>query len=103
MLEALIFFGGFALGMGLCATLNHNKDIYIPDDTEPVMLSDAMIEALNKDEPRRVHFGYRNLDSNDIAFYCPRCVKELCTEEDAGEIQYCPVCGQKLDWSESEW
>ena len=35
-----------------------------------------------------------------IDFDCPRCYKYICTNERKRSINFCPNCGQALDWSE---
>lgn len=41
-------------------------------------------------------------------WFCPKCMDKIRTiiyqdvEEDTGELNYCPECGQKLDWSDVE-
>lgn len=63
------------------------------------------IEALEKQipkkpkqmlEPIRKHF---NTGVN--GFYCPICNSDL-LDMDNDCFEYCPCCGQKIDWSEQE-
>lgn len=105
MIEIAFFVAsGFFAGIALCAVMSAAKPHYTQyDDGVSVSLSEKMIDALNKDEPRRVHLGYHDIDSNLKMWYCPHCFDELCPEDDAGKVRYCPECGQRLDWSISEW
>lgn len=91
---------GVVLGFGLGILLVTSRGTHT-DDTEPVYLTDSMIDALNRDEPRRPHIGYKDTSSNLKVWYCPRCFHELCREDDAGKVLYCPECGQRIDWSDA--
>lgn len=36
-----------------------------------------------------------------IVIYCPEC-EQVLTDEYGGRYEYCPDCGQAIDWSESD-
>lgn len=96
---ALWLVGGFLLGFWVCAALKIGNPADYSEDTEPVYLTDSMIDALNKDEPRRAYLGYRDAYiDNQKVWYCPRCFCELCKEDDEGSVAYCSECGQHIDW-----
>jgi len=50
------------------------------------------------DKPRRVERGgIGGLITNPDWCYCPRCMNDL-----SGDEEFCPECGQELDWGEDE-
>lgn len=55
-------------------------------------------EALEKQWPKKIH--KQEFQGEDFDYYkvlCPRCQKQLRPYEKAN---YCPECGQRLDWSD---
>lgn len=59
---------------------------------------DMAIEALEKQIPKKVV----NFEKAcDIYGKCPKC-KEMFWITEGDEFNYCPTCGQALDWSEEE-
>lgn len=60
----------------------------------------TIIEALEKQIPQVVDADfvqYNNTEDSVRVFICSEC-----TEEVEREWDYCPSCGQKIDWSEEE-
>ena len=55
---------------------------------------DIAIQALEKQIPKGI---LRGTVTRDMACYCPNC-KEFVCFEDTKKHNYCPSCGQKLDW-----
>ena len=48
-------------------------------------------KAVRKDIPTK---GIYEADSFTDRYLCPKCRHDM----DGYEFQYCPVCGQKIDW-----
>lgn len=63
---------------------------------------DLIIEALEKQLPKKPNFEGDGYAPNGTFVYdtweCPNC--EECYEVDYDDYDYCPKCGQKIDWSE---
>lgn len=60
--------------------------------------ADRIRDALAKQIPQAVDIDfipYNNTEDSARVFICPEC-----TEEVERELDYCPSCGQRLDWSE---
>lgn len=57
-------------------------------------------KALEKQIPKKVILGYDEQDS----VCCPNCKGELMSMDwyDHWKCNYCEVCGQALDWSDTE-
>ena len=57
-------------------------------------------KALEKQIPKKVILGYDEQDS----ICCPNCKGELMSMDwyDHWKCNYCEVCGQALDWSDTE-
>ena len=57
-------------------------------------------KALEKQIPKKVILGYDEHDS----ICCPNCKGELMSMDwyDHWKCNYCEVCGQALDWSDTE-
>lgn len=51
--------------------------------------------ALEKQTPKKIQ---RGTVARDTACYCPLCTNFVCFE-DVKQYNYCPYCGQRLDWS----
>ena len=63
-----------------------------PSKDEPRKYYIILQELVDKEKPvkvERVEFGIEN------EYYCPKCKCQPLTYFD-----YCPTCGQKLDWSD---
>lgn len=61
-------------------------------------IMEITIEALEKQIPKKV----ANLEKDcDTYGKCPKC-KEMFWITEGDEFDYCPTCGQALDWSEEE-
>lgn len=56
------------------------------------------IKALEKQIPKKPY----DVDTEYKTFDCPECLSKLYTDDDMQDCGYCPVCGQALDWSETE-
>lgn len=56
------------------------------------------IEALEKQMPKKPY----DVDTEYKTFDCPECLSKLYTDDDMQDCGYCPVCGQDLDWGETE-
>lgn len=63
---------------------------------------DTAIEALEKQLPKKPNFEGDEYAPNGTFVYdtweCPNCGE--CYEVDYDDYDYCPKCGQKIDWSE---
>lgn len=68
------------------------------DGDEEIMAMKLAVEALEKQIPKKVTFGYDEQD--DIL--CPTCEFPLANVDDheyeSNFYNYCPHCGVKLDW-----
>ena len=53
-----------------------------------------VLSALEKQIPKKLKVVNYDIGGND--YFCS------CGEEIKGSFQYCPQCGQALDWSDSE-
>jgi len=53
-----------------------------------------LLEVLKRNEPMRVDLE-TSLNGTIGCFYCPECEETL-----RRSYNYCPDCGQRLDWSE---
>lgn len=71
------------------------------------------VEALKKQVPKKIVYQEYKYMGKIIRPYgidgapydlCPSCNKNLCTEGKFGrpKMNYCPDCGQRLDWSVEE-
>lgn len=61
---------------------------------------DLIIEALEKQLPKRVNYEGAFINSGFTRYQmakCPTCERWYSSND---EINYCSGCGQKLDWSE---
>ena len=65
-------------------------------------LYNTAIEALEKQLPKKPNFEGDGYAPNGTFVYdtweCPNCGE--CYEVDYDDYDYCPKCGQKIDWSE---
>lgn len=63
-------------------------------------LSKALINAIKKQIPETPYYG-NSYDNNGEIIYdtyeCPNCHKSYDVNYD-GQYNYCPRCGQELDW-----
>lgn len=59
---------------------------------------DLAIKALEKQMPKKPY----DVDTEYKTFDCPECLSRLYTDDDMQDCGYCPVCGQRLDWRETE-
>ena len=59
---------------------------------------DWAIKALEKQIPRKPY----DVDEECKTFDCPTCLSNLYTDDDVRNCGYCCVCGQALDWGETE-
>ena len=55
---------------------------------------DMAIEALEKQIPKKI---LRGTITRDTACYCSVCKSYVCFE-DVYKDDYCPKCGQRIDW-----
>lgn len=68
-------------------------------DIEPYM--NTIMESLEKQMPKKVIWENEK-NSKTYLFswaYCPNCGSNMCDKHNE-EFQFCPDCGQALDWSE---
>ena len=67
---------------------------------EETMAMKLAVEALEKQIPKKVIFGYDEQDS----ICCPNCKGELLSMDwyDHWKCNYCEFCGQALDWSDEK-
>ena len=64
---------------------------------------DIAIKAIEKQIPAEPHFegdGYWNGELVYDTWVCPNCGTDYEVETD--KYNYCPECGQRIDWSEEE-
>lgn len=88
------------------AVLGEIKQIAIENGikTEYILHEKAIIRALKKQIPQKPDLEGDGYDDNGELIYdtgyCPNCRHLF--EVDYDSPDYCPVCGQKLDWSDCE-
>ena len=73
-------------------------DIIVGNEHEAVSVA---IEALEKQIPKKPDYegdGYWNGELVYDTWICPHCEKKY--EVDYEEYDFCPNCGQAIDWSE---
>ena len=82
-------------------------DRILKDKFEDLQIEDADmalrsgIEALYKQVPKKPNeVFFENGDQSQTLDLCPTCGSPEISEAD--EWTYCPVCGQKIDWSEDD-
>lgn len=67
-----------------------------------IELYNTAIEALEKQLPKKPNFEGDGYAPDGTSVYdtweCPNCGE--CYEVDYDDYDYCPKCGQKIDWSE---
>ena len=71
---------------------------FISDDVK-----DMCIKALEKQIPKKPDFeadGYSDGQLVYDTWICPNCEKHY--EVDYDDYEYCPDCGQSIDWSDKE-
>lgn len=88
--------------------ISQNLQLVIHDDDglnpeyskEQVYALTIAVEALEKQIPKKVILGYDEQDS----ICCPNCKGELMSMDwyDHWKCNYCEVCGQALDWSDTK-
>lgn len=65
---------------------------------------DVAIDALEKQIPKKPDYEADGYDNNGELIYdtwiCPNCEKRY--EVDCDSYDYCPNCGQAIDWNEEE-
>lgn len=67
---------------------------------------DCALSAIKKQIPKKPNLegdGYDDTDTCVLIYdtwVCPNCDKHY--EVDFDEYDYCPICGQALDWSDTE-
>lgn len=76
-------------------------DIFYIDYWQPIQLA---IKAIEKDIPRKVasmqdHYIPETYDYEYTSGNCPNCAKAIACDE-REEVEFCPRCGQRLDWGE---
>jgi hypothetical protein len=79
--------------------INRANNVYDGFDLEDCKLAEDAVEALEKQIPKKPAFT-----CNNEVIHCPNCDYDLMggVEVDAEkDPAYCWVCGQKLDWSDS--
>jgi len=76
------------------------RDSYIPKMfTELEEAMEVAIQALEKQVPKKPIDIHNRVPL--IVIYCPECEQGL-TDEYGGRYEYCPDCGQAIDWSVEE-
>lgn len=58
---------------------------------------ETAIEALRKQIPKKPY----DVDTERKTFDCPECLSKLYADEDVRDCGYCCICGQALDWSDT--
>ena len=73
-------------------------------ETRITLNKKAVVDALRKQIPEKPHFEGDGYDDSGNLIYdtwiCPNCEDRY--EVDYEIHQYCPMCGQRIDWSEGE-
>lgn len=73
-------------------------------ETKITLNKKAVVDALRKQIPEKPHFEGDGYDDSGNLIYdtwiCPNCEDRY--EVDYEIHQYCPMCGQRIDWSEGE-
>lgn len=72
--------------------LCYEMELKYPKDVKCFKIA---IEALEKQIPKKI---LRATINRDTEVCCPTC-KEFVCFSDVNNYEYCPRCGQKLDWS----
>ena len=75
----------------------------VSDMRNRIKTYELSIEALEKQSPKNPYLsgdGYWNGQLVYDIWDCPNCGKSY--EVDCDNYDYCPECGQKIDWSEVE-
>lgn len=73
----------------------------ISEITEEIMRADDELEA--KETPKKPHLEGDSYSDGELVYdtwICPNCEESY--EVDYDKYDYCPKCGQKIDWSEYE-
>ena len=82
-------------------TLAHTSDYYNKDrDDHDIDLIKAIVK---KEIPKKPYFesdGYADGYPVYDTWACPRCGEHY--EVECDHYDYCPKCGQRIDWSEKE-
>lgn len=90
-------------------TIKELRDGLIQDLAENAYLfglegTKMLYEALEKQIPKHPHLEGDGYDDNGYMIYdtwiCPCCEKHY--EVDYDKYDYCPSCGQCIDWSDNE-
>ena len=82
-------------------TLATHSDYYNKDRDDQDI--DLISEIVKKEIPKKPFFesdGYADGYPVYDTWICPRCGHNY--EVDSDKFDYCPKCGQRLDWSEEE-
>ena len=58
-------------------------------------------EAIEKQIPKKPNVSAYNEDGSLLIYECPSCASSYDVDYD-GQFDYCPKCGQAIDWSEYE-
>lgn len=73
-------------------------------ETKIILNKKAIADALRKQIPQKPNYEGDGYDDNGNLIYdtwiCPNCEDRY--EVDYEMHQYCPMCGQRIDWSEGE-
>lgn len=73
----------------------YRVDKYIISNKEIEDAADSLEELINRDKSMQVNKGTEHIEVYAITCYnCPKCNKEIQIH-----TNYCPYCGQKLNWS----
>lgn len=54
--------------------------------------------AIEKQIPKKPY----DVDTERKTFDCPECLSKLYADEDVRDCGYCCICGQALDWSDTD-
>ncbi len=72
----------------------YRVDKYIISNKEIEDAADSLEELINRDKSMQVNKDTEHIEVYAITCYnCPKCNKEIQIH-----TNYCPYCGQKLDW-----
>lgn len=87
------------IGLGIVDQLRFGSTVTIRPTSENIEFLTLCAESAGFQEPRKAKITIRNA-------FCPQCDYSFGTEDAMDAINrpywhgYCPVCGQRLDWSE---
>ena len=71
---------------------------FLTDPTKDRELREIILEALEKQKPKKPY----DIDREMKSFDCPSCLSSLWSEDELENTGYCCICGQALLWEDTE-